>query len=652
MKGKGKQMKTKLNKLVPSAWCLVLSAKMVLMVALCAVGFAAFAEQPSVTYLDWDDVEKKMTNAVCTAYEVVTNDMDVLEAGKTYVVMGSVSNSVGIAVEGTADNPTRLILCDGAKLVSTECFRVMAQGATTNALVICGQANGTGVLEASSSVGVMGAGIGGGGNQDCGIVTINGGTIVANGFTGGAAGIGGGRPVMDGPGSGGTVTINGGTVTAIGTTRAEGIGRGWNSFDEKGKYSGTVKFGAKFNVLVGDDAASAKPIAQEEYEKDHSAKYVHIERPEISAVSAEGWIDLTVGDRVAKVPEETLVVDPAWGEAVSATVDFTFGGSTVETRTYNCASNDLWQTTALTPGRYTLALTAGTTNETAAFWKTGDNWVVLDNVNITEAGGMTFESGKTYLVLGTNFAMFADHLIVEDRAKFEYGKDSGFLGGSDKLDENLPRRYDLKQIEGLFYQIVEKIKGCEDNPWDVGEGVTAYTNGNELVISGKGTITDLSEVPSDVKDGITVITVAEPTVKGAESGAFADFDGVKVTLPDNWQGELLEKGAWYGATNAELTYWPKAVKNVKPLPRYPWNGLVDVTFDLTGEGEVAVTVQVTVDGKTLANPTLDGKMTFDLGKGTELKGLKLTWNAGADFDDAELHQKIKVKLTVAPGESD
>ena len=266
----------------------------------------------AVPYLDWDDVNKKLTNATCTAYEVVTNDMDVLEAGKTYVVMGNVTNSVGIVVEGTADNPTYLILCDGAKLVSTECFRVVAQGATTNALVICGQENGTGVLEASSSVGIMGAGIGGGGNQDCGIVTINGGTIVANGFTGGAAGIGGGRPSGEGQGNGGTVTINGGTVTAIGTTRAEGIGRGWNSFGEKGKYSGTVKFGSEFTVLAGDDAESAMPVAQEDYERDHSAKYVHIEQAPRSwrvASSAKGRVDLR--------PAVALVADPTEGAPVS-----------------------------------------------------------------------------------------------------------------------------------------------------------------------------------------------------------------------------------------------------------------------------------------------------------------------------------------------
>ena len=51
----------------------------------------------------------------------------------------------------------------------------------------------------------------------------------------------------------------------------------------------------------------------------------------------------------------------------------------------------------------------------ANFWKTGDDWTVFDSSNIT--ADVTFEAGKTYLV-----------------------------------------------------QIVEKIKGCADNPWDVGVG--------------------------------------------------------------------------------------------------------------------------------------------------------------------------------------
>ena len=36
----------------------------------------------------------------------------------------------------------------------------------------------------------------------------------------------------------------------------------------------------------------------------------------------------------------------------------------------------------------------------ANFWKTGDDWTVFDSSNITT--DVTFEAGKTYLVLGTN----------------------------------------------------------------------------------------------------------------------------------------------------------------------------------------------------------------------------------------------------------
>ena len=368
--------------------------------------------------------------------------------------------------------------------------------------------------------------------------------------------------------------------------------------------------------------------------------------PEISAVSAEGWIDLTVGDRVAAEPEELIVVDPAWGKAASATVDFTFGASTVETRTYTCASNDLWGTTTLTPGRYTLALTAGATNETAAFWKTGADWVVLD-LPPYSTEGIEFQADTTYLALGQYEFAPDKTLKVLDGAKFEYAPGAGFKGG--KLEA--PRRYAKVDVGDGLYQIVEKIKGSKDNPWDVGVGVEAYTNGTELVFVGRGTIADLSEIPPAVKTGITAITIGAGVTDAADN-AFTDFNGIDVTLPDNWQGELPKDGAWYDATNVDLTRVPMAVRNVKPQQRYPWNGLVDVDFDLTGEGSVKVTLSVTVDGTKIKNPTVTSGTTFDLGKGKELKDCRITWDAKANFGDAALHQKIKVKLTVAPGESD
>ena len=49
---------------------------------------------------------------------------------------------------------------------------------------------------------------------------------------------------------------------------------------------------------------------------------------------------------------------------------------------------------------------------------------------------------------------------------------------------------------------------------------------------------------------------------------------------------------------------------------------------------------------------MPGDTTAELGKGKELKELKLTWDAKADFGDAEKHEKVKVKLTVSPTEPD
>ena len=650
-----KQMKTKLKSLFAAA--------------LCAVGLSAAAGLVPVEYLDWDDVDKQMTNAVCTAYTVVTADMAAFDAGKTYVVMDDVSVSSCITVEGTVANPTRLILCDGTKLTASAGVKVTVSGATTNALVICGQTLGTGALEATG--GLRTAGIGGlsndtpGESGTGGTVTINGGTVTA---TGGicAAGIGGGWG-----GHGGTVTINSGTVTAKGGNSGAGIGGGLygaggnvsinggtvtataGTDDEEAPTvaigccqesgdNGTVTFGAGNWIVKAGNAAPGADVTAEEYAADHSAKYVHIELPpEISAVSAEGFLDLTVGDRIAAA-EEPIVADPKWGNGERAYVEIEGEGTP---REYPELSIDTWFTTALTLGRYAMTFTSGETNETAAFWKIGDDWVVFDGSNIT--ADVTFEAGKTYLMLGTNTV--AGTLTVTDGAKFFYGEGAGFIGGTVTMS----KRYGKETVEDGLYQIVEKIKGCEDNPWDVGEGVTAYTNGTELVIVGEGTITDLSDIPAGVKDAIDTVTVPEATVKGAADDAFTGFDGFMVSLPDNWQGELPDEGGnWYGATGVTPTRVPMAVKNVKVLQRYPWNGLVDAKFDLTGEGSVKVSLSVRVDGKKLKNPTVTSGTTFELAEGGELKGLKLTWDAGTDFGDDVVHEKIKVKLTVSPAEAD
>ena len=224
-------------------------------------------------------------------------------------------------------------------------------------------------------------------------------------------------------------------------------------------------------------------------------------------------LDLVVGDRVAQV-EEPLVVDPSWGNAKTATVAIDGESSP---RTYTSASNDTWETAALEPGRYAMTLEAGEDNETAAFWKTGEGWVVLDSLSIT--ADVTFEAGKTYLFFGTN-TVSGTTLTVEDGAKFAYDESApaGFLGGTVA---ELPKRY-MKVVEGNLYRILEKLKGSEDNPWIVGAGVEAWTNGTDkLVVTGAG---EVALMPwTEFADGITRLVKAE---------GVTGLEGVVATLPN------------------------------------------------------------------------------------------------------------------------
>ena len=384
--------------------------------------------------------------------------------------------------------------------------------------------------------------------------------------------------------------------------------------------------------------------------------------PEIATVTPEGELDLTVGARIAK-DVETLVVDPAWGGVAEAEVEIK-GEDAV--RTYTCASNDLWQTASLTPGqKYKLALTGGTLDEKAAFWKVGADWIVFNSSNVT--ADATIAAGAGCLVLGTNTVAAGRTLTFDDRVKFVYDDDptACFRG-----ETAFPKRYEKKMVGDDLYQIVEKIKGCEDNPWDVGADgkgnfVTAWTNGAELVVGGTGTVDDVSMIADPVKGGLAAITVTEATVKDVLTDALRGIgtvaDPVALSLPDGWQGDLPTnaegqvalEGSWYGA-QVVLTAWPLAVRNVKFQQRYPWNGQVDVTFSLVGTGWVQVAALLTTNGVTVCSSAagnLTGEKTVDLGaEGGVTNGLKLVWNVKADLNASGISifrsTRAKIRLTV------
>ena len=200
-----------------------------------------------VTYLDWDPVKRQMTNVTCSSYVVVTNGIEVFEAGTTYVVNDWVTAPFSVFVNGTESEPTILVLCDGGWLTVSRGVEVT----DGHKLVICEQADGD--EEATRQLTSTGcddyAGIGGGWNGACGTIVINGGIVNA---TGGyqSAGIGGG--FIGGNKDGGNVTINGGTVNARGHTNAAGIG------GANGGAGGTVTING--GMVSGYGGASAAGI--------------------------------------------------------------------------------------------------------------------------------------------------------------------------------------------------------------------------------------------------------------------------------------------------------------------------------------------------------------------------------------------------------
>ena len=170
-----------------------------------------------VSYLDFDPVAGTFSNAEVRC-EVVTDTTLTLADGGWYAVAGDVTLHPGapLAVVGTA----HLVLCDGASLTIESIPELKPALSVTNGatLTVYGQADGSGRLTAKG--GLKGAGIGGGNQESCGTVVLNGGVVTAAGGDG-AAGIGGGYG-----GGGGKIRINGGVVAASGGEYGAGIGGG------------------------------------------------------------------------------------------------------------------------------------------------------------------------------------------------------------------------------------------------------------------------------------------------------------------------------------------------------------------------------------------------------------------------------------------
>ena len=161
----------------------------------------------SVNYIDADGTEKSVF-----ANKIEDSSVTELTAG-WYAVNSDIELDSRITCKGDV----HLILCDGCMLTVPNGITVNENEAT---LTIYGQKDGTGTVDAGSQSASWAA-IGGTRNNSGGLITINGGTIIAKGNYAGA-GIGGGQR------HGGTakIVINGGTINAEASQFGAGIGGG------------------------------------------------------------------------------------------------------------------------------------------------------------------------------------------------------------------------------------------------------------------------------------------------------------------------------------------------------------------------------------------------------------------------------------------
>ena len=201
---------------------------------LCAAVQGAWAQGVSYIECAWDSNNKEVTSTekTCDTYTTLNGNSGNavnLAAGTWYVVSGTNITYGSLQVQGTASSPTRIILCDGAKLTAQITVK------SGNALEIYAQTNGSGQIEAkgrtiytNGNEYYQAAAIGSDNvTTDMGKLTIHGGTINATSEEYAAAIGGSGQRFDKSQSNGGNVTIYAGTVTATCNEYGAGIGGGY-----------------------------------------------------------------------------------------------------------------------------------------------------------------------------------------------------------------------------------------------------------------------------------------------------------------------------------------------------------------------------------------------------------------------------------------
>ena len=407
------------------------------------VFYAKWTEKSSKMPVSFIGADGSLQEESCT---VITSDMSELASG-WYVVPENVTMDGSLYINGNVS----IVLLDNVNLLSVDRLNDKAGICVTNgnSLTVYGQSKAnTGRLIATGTTGA--AGIGGVRGQDCGTVTIYGGTVEATGGTG-AAGIGGGYN-----GNGGTVSIYGGTVTATGMGSSmidggAGIGGGCNrNGGTVAIYGGTVTAtgyanGSRISAGIGGASgynhgtltvaadiivkagASADPTAEKTRNLETGAITLNGEQYytaakgavqfSITYMSGSSPVELepstyTYGVGVAELPNPESVAPAGltfdgWYDSLGALVtsigtDATgnitlYAGWKVKTETYKYTDGSGY------PHNQTCtAITNGTTELSAGWYIVTDSLTINNTIAVNGAVNLVLKDGKTLTVNGTN----------------------------------------------------------------------------------------------------------------------------------------------------------------------------------------------------------------------------------------------------------
>ena len=239
---------------------------------------------------------------------------------------------------------------------------------------------------------------------------------------------------------------------------------------------------------------------------------------------------------------------------------------------------------------------------------------------------------------------------------------------SSLIDEELAMmlgcRYMAESIgTATELQKLPRLPECEPgdigNPWPLGPNgaePVAYTNDtNTLVIKGKGPFAEPTMKPW-LEEGVGPIS--EIVIKDPETELPDDiFEGlgtpepIGINLPDGWPADDLPVPGqpWHGGyVKIEEGHWPLTISNVKFQQRYPWNGLVDITFDLTGSTNVELAVTVTDGHVVIAASNFVGRTDMKFAVEGQ-KTVKLVWDADKDALPGDLTKLVLENVTITVG---